>query len=316
MIIIDEEFLNQCKAIDITVLQLAYLIHIRVLPTPMQFVKTNGKRVYLFDDFHFEFLQSLLKWDLDKRPRELRKAQETTKYVKANLQVKTPGLSEKLISIIESEQKIKNPFEKIPYKNIEDLFGDTKKNNLLSKILKFPRKFPLFQVKLDGKEQVQIITNVAIAQTLLPGSIIEFYFFRIRPINYARPFDNCLKEYVVRNKYIGWGQLDEEIALIKIFGKHEPKLFKWQIGKGLRFIRDIEAEYKKTAHQIEIYRKHVDPEGYFIRLLAYKLLSPGYEKIVTKAFTRTEEQSHVILSELEKNIESTIEKLVEIFLKK
>jgi hypothetical protein len=310
MILTEKEFVVKCKKIEISRLQLAYLIVSGAIHHPLSFEKGNGVVTHLFDDIHFDELKELLHNKSHLKPIDIIEERDYEKYSTVILKQK-PGLSAKCSKLIEFEirdfeQRNK---EKILKKKMEadvreflDGLASAPKRKKFIKIRRFLSKFRIFPMKIDYDEQI----GMAIRLAGLSIKFIEFYFPRIRPFDLNNPKDKCLHDFVKSKWGRSWELLYPEISLIKKFQEHEKSLFDWELEKALSFISDIETEYKKVAEIVVEYMNQLDPDLLLSRLITFQEMFP----VIESAQNRAKEKSLESLSEFEKELGSSFKKFV------
>ncbi len=309
MLITSEEFIKQAKQKGISSLQLAYLIRVKVISTPLQIKKNSGVTELLFDEIQIVELNKVLSEQINKSPSTIIKQRFNQGIV--SLLEQARGMSPKVENIFayekgQDEHKALNQYRF----NINDIenwlnaFGKNVDNNKISLLTKLKQRLPRLHYPWGIKFSLNDMIRLNGLIINLSNQINEYFFFRVRQIDEKKPKDLCLREYAKSFNKINWGMLESEIELIYKFIEHEQFLESWPLKKSLAFIQSIEIEYQTTIKVAEQYRQHIDPNNTIANHIAYIHLR---QFIFDPAIKRTQEKTE----KRQKEIETATKKMLE-----
>ncbi|MBM4066178.1 MAG: hypothetical protein FJ266_11155 [Planctomycetes bacterium] len=310
MIITASEFIKICEKFKLSRLQISYLLRFSLISQPLQIKDIKGSEestLNLFDDVHIKEVDKLLREDIDKRPIDVLASNsisvQSLKFINQQ-----PGFSDNAKRLIENRFDLEDYAKDIVPINIDEFFNKVSsgsycnvngleeltaksrfKESWTQRLWKYLTTFRLIDIKINGKEQLEIAFLQLIIIAILKSKITEFIFPRVKKIDYSNPFDKCLRLYVQNHSKLGWFGFDEEIYTLNRFLSFYPNLKTIPIKDSLNFLHSVEDEYSKIVDQVIEYLDHLDPDGLIksmiIRRMVFKQRK-DIEKIIDQACGR------------------------------
>lgn len=307
MLMLYDEFLNKCKEYQLSCLQIALLVNLKVI-CPSKIKLKNGFCHYLFDDNDLIIVKNIV---LTKRNATICGITNTSiqqDYIMSLLD-QSPGLSQALSEIILSEIDETSNECHIPDKYVSDIIiaSSNKGNKLSNNILKNLLRIRTLFTKISGMEYLQFQACIAISVALLPCKIVKFYFNKVYICDTNCHIDNCLQIFVDNNGRFGWKDLDGEITVIEMFKQQNIDINKLTLEESLSLMKEIENKYETVEKLVAEYRKYIDPDDLIIRLLAYQLLMPHYENLIKSIEAKKQKVNRTIRQGLKALLDKSID---------